>query len=72
MKKLFNFVQIIRLITVITTSTLFRVFMNGEDEGEPLTCNTGKNKSFHLHCRTAGEYHYLLRRYCVIGVQLSV
>ena len=37
----------------ITYST---VFMDVEDEGEPLTCNTEKDKSFHLHRHTAGEY----------------
>jgi len=50
----------------------FRVFTDSDDGGEPLTCNTEKDKSFHLHRRTAGEYRCLLRRYCVIGVQLLV
>ena len=27
-----------------TTSTLLRVFMDGNDKGEPLTCNTEKDK----------------------------
>ena len=57
---------------VITTSTLFL----GYSQIVMMEVNpwhaTQKDKSFHLHRRTAGEYRCLLRRYCVIGVQLLV
>ena len=48
--------------------------MDVEDEGEPLTCNTEKDKSFHLHRHTAGEFIplFTLKVLCARCITLGV